>query len=276
MIKPSLSDSLKQVINRQTCHKIECLGEWLKLYSNSEKSASICLKLYGLASDYTCRETGALFKGLDRRLLEATKFNKYIFITQTSDTSANLYDMALKNERKIEVVNGNPILNKTLMAAIGSIPRTANTFSLIDAIGYRQLRFSIISRIANHSLDWQGNKSDMLLVLPLEMSLIRNLGRPECQDSITRFFGDDCWLEIRKGWCHSKLSTKEARNKLLELYTSKLKQLGYRYTATFKPTGFQTVLYYLLWASDRFDESPRLKEILSKTRYLPGELFDQS
>ena len=50
----------------------------------------------------------------------------------------------------------------------------------------------------SHSGDWKGRKIDLLIIFPLEMSLVRNLTRPECEASITRLYGNRKWQTAKK------------------------------------------------------------------------------
>ena len=114
----------------------------------------------------------------------------------------------------------------------------------------------------------------MLLILPLEMALLRNLARLECEASINRLFGNQKWQLIRQERLEGKIEAGESRKKLVELFKIGLKSLGYKYVEDLKPARFSSPPYYhLIWASDRDSRVRELTNAWGKERYLPCELF---
>jgi hypothetical protein len=114
----------------------------------------------------------------------------------------------------------------------------------------------------------------MLLVLPLEMSLIRNLGRLDCQDSISRFFGHDKWIDIRQDWYTKRINTEEARKRLLRLYLAGFKDMGYKHVVHKEPANAGSpARYQLAVVSDRINFKNILDTIWDKERFLSCELF---
>ncbi|GAI95759.1 unnamed protein product, partial [marine sediment metagenome] len=115
------------------------------------------------------------------------------------------------------------------MSIVSTVSRSASSFALIDPPGYRQLRWSTIRKLAAHGKDWKGHKLELLILFPLEMALLRNLTRPECQSSITRLYGNRQWQEISRKRLAGKISSEKMRNKLVRLFKTGLKELGYKY-----------------------------------------------
>ena len=115
---------------------------------------------------------------------------------------------------------------------------------------------------------------DLLIVFPLEMALLRNLSRPDCEASINRLYGNREWQPVRQKMLDKKIGHNEARQKLVSLYKEGLKGLGYRYVEDLKPARFSNPPnYHLFWASDTRNRLQELTDIWSKPRYLPCELF---
>jgi len=154
------------------------------------------------------------------------------------------------------------------------VPRSAPSFALVDPPGYRGVHWSTIEQLAAHGVDWQGNKIELLIIFPLEMALLRNLTRPECQESITRLYGNQQWEDIKRQKLEGKAGLDEVRHRLVELFKSGLRGLGYRYVEDFKPTGLPgPAFYHLILASDRDSGAKIVKDAWGKPRYLPCELL---
>ena len=136
------------------------------------------------------------------------------------------------------------------------------------------LRWKTIERLASHGADWKGKKMDLLIVFPLEMALLRNLTRPECEASINRLYGSQQWKEIKQEKRDGKIELDEVRHRLVALFKDRLKGLGYKYVADFKPVAFsRSPFYHLIWASDKDSGTKFLEETWGKPRYLPCELL---
>ena len=92
---------------------------------------------------------------------------------------------------------------------------------------------------------------ELLIIFPLEMALLRNLTRQECEASITRLYGNRKWQEIKQKRLENKIGLEEMRHKLVELFKAGLKGLGYRYVEDFKPASpSRQPFYHLIWASE--------------------------
>ena len=115
---------------------------------------------------------------------------------------------------------------------------------------------------------------ELLIIFPLEMALLRNLMRPECEASITRLYGNLKWQEIKQARLNGKIELEEVRHRLVQLFKSGLKSLGYKYVDGFKPIyPSRQSFYHLILASDRGTAIGILEDAWGKPRYLPCELF---
>ena len=54
---------------------------------------------------------------------------------------------------------------------------------------------------------------DLLVLFPLEMALLRNLTRKECENSINRLYGNSAWQAIRKKRLDDKLGPRKGAEK---------------------------------------------------------------
>ncbi|GAI40990.1 unnamed protein product, partial [marine sediment metagenome] len=149
-----------------------------------------------------------------------------------------------------------------------------SSFALIDPPGYKRLRWSTIKKLTAHGSDWRGHKMELLIMFPLEMALLRNLTRSECQASITRLYGNHQWEEIKQDKLSGKIELSEVRGRLVELFKAGLRGLGYNYVEDFKPASLShQPFYHLILASDSDTGAKILKDVWSKPRYLPCELL---
>ena len=145
---------------------------------------------------------------------------------------------------------------------------------LVDPAGYTKLRWTTVKKLASHGTDWKGYKADMLIFFPLEMALLRNLTRTDCETSIDRLYGNTCWREIRQDRLDNKIDHNQAGYELIKLFKKGLKELGYRHVDDLQPAHFSNPpVYHIIWASDNISCKTELEEIWNKPRFLPCELF---
>ena len=276
MNKPSLGKTQKQVRD-WTCHKLECFTDYIEAYAKTLKNAErYYLELYAGCGRYTCKGRDCCIEDYEPRALKIkTKFAKYIFIVSNPENEENLRRLTLSyNHANIEIITGNCNNERVIRQLFDLIPRSASGFAVIDPAGYRRLRWSTIKKLAAHGSDWKGHKMELLIIFPLEMALLRNLMRPECEASITRLYGNLKWQEIKQARLDNKIELDEVRHRLIKLFKSGLRGLGYRYVADLKPASpSRQPFYHLILASDASTAGSILKDIWSKPRYLPCELF---
>jgi len=263
-----------QPVSKAVCHKLECLGDFLAVYSAGIKGGQYYyLELFAGQETYTCKETGVTVPGLSRRALKVKPgFGGYILVkpgNSPEPARAGAGDNPL-------TIRGNLIQSATLRRIFDRIPRSSSIFCVIDPPGYRRLRWTTMKKLITSGTNWQGQRMDLMLLLPVEMAIIKNLNRPECAASLTRFFGTTAWQETNSGLVSGRISTPKARDMLVEIYTSGLKSLGYRHVESLNPVKpGHAPLYYIIWASDGESRLKQIKNIWGKTRFLPGEMFHQ-
>jgi len=205
-------------------------------------------------------------------------YSRYIFVTQDAKTSQSLTEllMPFDNKQSINLIVGNTSRETTMRQVFDLIPRSTASFALIDPPGFTSLRWTLIKKLASHGADWKGRKMDLLIIFPLEMAVLRNLARHECEGSLNRFYGNDEWQAIRSKQTEGHTGAGKLRKELVELFKGGLKQLGYSHVEDTLPARFTNPPYYhVIWASDRTSRIRELKTVWSRDRYLPCEMFHE-
>jgi len=262
-------------IKKWLCHKLECYGEFIKEYAAMLPCDDFhYIELFSSGNSYKCADINESIAGSEQRALDVKKgFSHYIFIARDIEDSNRIKKLAFNNN-KASIITGNPINSRTLKRAFNLVPRSSSSFVFIDPPGYHRLRLSIIKKLALKGTDWQGHKAELLIMLPFEMALVRNLTRDDCRSSINRLYGSNHWLEIKEGWQKGSLKSDEVRQRLAFLFADGIKKLGYRYVKDVVPAPFsKPPFYHIIFASDRTDHSQLIKNIWTKPRYLPCEMF---
>jgi len=274
MNKPRMQ--IPRKINKSLCHKLECFTDYIETYT--KQNGSHCyLELFAGCGTCTCKGTDCLVDDSELRALKTeNRFAKCIFVVRNPQDAENLKRLTapLDVDNSVAIIVGNCIREKVMRQVFDLIPRSSASLVLIDPPGYRRLRWSVVKKLASHGSDWRGHKIDMLIIFPLEMALLRNLTRPECEASINRLYGNQKWQPVRQKRQDGKILLDEARKQLVNLFKTGLKGLGYRYVEDLRPALFSNPPYYhLIWASDSSSQVKELSDTWGKPRYLPCELF---
>jgi len=276
MNKLNVSEKSLKQIRKWVCHKLECFAEYIEAYTSALGKDRCCyLELYASGGKCICKGTDCVIEDSALRALATKrKFDSYILIARDSQDADNLKQLTASHDTDVKIIKGNCVNEKVLQQAFDLIPRSASSFALINPPGYRQLRWSTIRKLAAHGKDWKGHKIELLIIFPLEMALLRNLTRPECQASITRLYGNRQWQEISQKRLDGKIGTDKMRARLVKLFKAGLKELGYKYVEDFKPASpSRQPLYHLISASDSQRRAKMISDAWGKERYLPCELL---
>ena len=261
-------------LKKWACHKLECIAGFVRSYAASHEK-SYFLDLFPGSRAVSCQVSQC---PQQNPMLEVFKsrppFAGYILLAGDKEAADKLKEELKPLQGNVSIITGSAISDKVMRQVFDNIPRSAGSFALIDPPGYRRLRWSTIKKLADHGRDWQGHKPELLIIFPLEMALERNLSRPQCEGSIERFYGGSQWLEIRKLRQEGRLGLDETRQRLIELYKTGLKKLGYRFVESLVPPRFSNPPFYnVIWASDSDGQQELLGKAWTETRYLPCELF---
>lgn len=263
-------------IRRWTCHKLECFTDFVTAYTSRLTDDCYYLELYAGSGQYSCNTADCT---IDDSAIRALKdgFTRYLLVVENIQDAKCLREIAAAmNGKNLEIIPGNGNNTTIIRQLLDRIPRSASSLAFIDPSGYRRLRWKTIERLARHGTDWKGKKMDLLIVFPMEMALLRNLTRPECEASINRLYGSRQWQDIRQEKLAGNITPDKVRQRLVTMFRDGLKGLGYRYAIDFKPVSFsRTPFYHLIWASDRDSGIDILEETWGRPRYLPCELLYQ-
>ena len=264
-------------IGKWTCHKLECFADFIEAYAGTLKNATCYyIGLYSGCGSCIGRGTNCRIDGSELRALKTrTKFARYIFVVNNYEDAENLKQLTApyNTDNTVEIITGNCINEKVTRQLFDLIPRSVSSFALIDPGGYRSLRWTTIRKLATCGNDFKGHKMDLLIIFPLEMALLRNLTRPECEASISRLYGNRKWLEIKQARMDGAIGLNEVRQRLVELFKAGLKNLGYRHVTDFEPKFSSPPFYHVIMASDGDAAGKILKDAWGKPRYLPCELL---
>ena len=262
-------------IHKWTCHKLESFSEFMESYARSTRKASFCyLELFAGPGSYPCSDMNCRLEGSALRVLKTkADFVRYAFLAPVKNTADNLRtSVATLNKGDVQILVGNPNNTKTLERLIDQIPRSASSLAFIDPGGYRRLNWKTLEQLAELGKNRQGEKTELLIIFPLEMALLRNLVRPECAESVSRFYGNHHWEELKSKKQASK--SEDIKPKLIELFKNGLSGLGYKFVEDFKPTASTYDPYYhLIYAGDNVSCLKQLKNAWGKSRFLRCELL---
>jgi three-Cys-motif partner protein len=275
--KETAISGLTPKTNKWTCHKLESFSEFLDSYQPRVRKAPYCyLELFASVSSIPCQGFNCDFEGTFPRVLKSkAKFARYAFLTRSRAIAKKLQSMASGNvSAAINIIYGNQNNIKIISRLLDTVPRSASSLAYIDPAGYRKLGWSTLKELANRGKNWQGEKMDLLIIFPLEMALLKNLMRAECEKSITRFYGNQRWEDIKRQSQVQKLASDEIKTRLVELFKTGIYELGYRHVEDFKPASPTSDPYYhLIFASDTGSRLKYLKEAWGKPRFLKCELL---
>ncbi len=273
----NISGKIPKQIRKWTCHKLECFSDYIEAYARTLDNNRCCyLELYAGCGNCICKGTDCIIEDSALRALGTeTKFAKYILIVRDSQDADSLKQLTASYDTDdIKIITGNCVNEKVLQQAFDFIPRSVSSFALIDPPGYKRLRWSTIKKLTAHGKDWKGHKIELLIIFPLEMALLRNLTRPECQASITRLYGNRKWQEIKQKRLKGKIGPDEMRRQLVKLFKAGLRGLGYKYVEDFKPASpSRQPFYHIILASDSKRGAKMISDAWGRERYLPCELL---
>ncbi len=156
------------------------------------------------------------------------------------------------------VKNGdcNIILKDVLEEFADNIP----FLSIIDPVG---LEF----KMSTMMLFVQKEKAELYINYPYDMAVKRCISPKSyeaTQKTVTEYFGTNKWLSIRNDLHNKKISADEAREKLLNLYTSKIKDIGFE-NVTYSDiimSDSNRPLYYLIHASKKEVAKKTMKQVM--------------
>lgn len=270
-----MNEELKQTFRQPPkwlCHKLQCFAEYIKIYADKNRDRYY-LDIFAGSSFSPCKTDNCSIEGSEISALK-NRFRKCIFIINDPEEAALLAESTVKFKNRSHIITGNCINDSILQQAFDLIPRSGSSLVLVDPVGYTKLRWTTVKKLACHGTDWKGHKTDLLIFFPLEMAILRNLTREDCETSIDRLYGNTGWRNIRKDRLENKIDHNQAGKELVNLFKKGLKELEYRYVDDLQPAHFSNPpFYHIIWASDGASRKKELNDIWNKPRFLPCELF---
>ncbi len=256
------------------CHKLQCCADFMNTFTENNNDCYY-LDIFAGSGIYPCKIINSAIEGTEIAALKS-KFKRCIFIVSNPMEAELLRQSTIKYKDRSYIITGNCINDIIMQQAFDLIPRSKSAFALVDPIGYTGLRWTTIKKLASHGQDWRGHKIDMMIILPLEMALLRNLTREDCETSINRLFGNTEWQRIRQDRLDGKIDHYQAGQELIDLFKKGLKGLQYRYIEDLQPARFSNPPnYHIIWASDNASRKAELDDIWNRARFLPCELFGE-
>jgi three-Cys-motif partner protein len=212
-------------VAKWACHKLECLADFAqKVSAGTQDDGVCCVELFAGYEHGPCPETSCPGTGrIEARLLRIKPpFSLNIFVAANESDAAVTSDTVapIDTTQSARIITGNSLHEAVMRQVFDNMPRSTAGFALIDPPGYAALRWSVIKKLAQHGVDWKGHKMDLLIIFPLEMALLRNLTRRECENSINRLYGNTQWQAIRRKRIEAKLEPDKLRSELVELFTA--------------------------------------------------------
>jgi three-Cys-motif partner protein len=265
-------------VKKWVCHKLESFSEFLNSYAVATRKADFCyLELFAGYRSYSCNRTECTLEGTASRALRSpARFGHYAFLAanRSAATDLNQAVQPFVQAKDIRILAGNCNKERTLMQLLDSVPRSASSLAFIDPGGYRKIKFTTLQALSVRGKNWKGAKPDLLIVFPLEMALVKNMMRPECEPSITGFYGNREWESLKRLKLGRKIRDEDIKSQLVEIFKNGLRNLGYRYVDDLKPASPAAETYYhLIYASDTGSQARSLNEAWGKPRYLRCELL---
>ncbi|NLL90323.1 MAG: three-Cys-motif partner protein TcmP [Dehalococcoidales bacterium] len=257
------------------CHKLQCFAEFIKIYTD-RNSKHYYLDIFAGSPFYPCKTNNCTIDVTEISALK-NNFLKCIFIVNNSEEAESLASSTESYKKRRQIITGNCINNNVMRQAFDFIPRSKSILTLIDPVGYTRLRWTTVKKLAAYGTDWKGHKTDLLIFFPLEMALLRNLTRVDCEASIDRLYGNSDWRNIRQDRLDEKIDHFEAGKALINLYKKGLKELDYKYIDDLPPALFSNPpVYHIIWAGDSANRKTELDNIWNSPSFLPCELFGKN
>lgn len=256
----------QDVIGRWSIDKLSFLEKYIPAYLRATGRSYQRYYIDGFAGKgkWIHKNTGELVDGSPAIVLKhADKFTHLHFIEYDDIRANQLKELVsyYNATNKVTVHVGD--CNEVIPTVLQRINLRAPSFVFLDP-SKDQLKWETISTLSK----W---KTELFILFPLNMTLLRFLPRhgnihPWAPDRLTPLFGTDEWEYLYKS-----VPRYELAHSLLELYTQRLKNLGYDHiniSRIFKNDNGQR-LYYMIWVG----KHPIGKKIMDSIfEQQPGQL----
>ena len=272
MAKPKIPSPIR----KWTALKLEYLDYYLQAYVRAAKRAREIhyIDAFAGCGDCVIIENGWSVEGSPWRALNTVPaFTRYYFVEKEENLASHLRSTILdKGLKNAHVYAGD--CNQVIPAEIlPRIPQNVPSFAFLDPTGL-QINWQTIQSLASHR---RNMKMELLILYPYDMAITRlfrlALENPAHYNTLTRFYGDEKWLDEFRASLRAKETPKQQRDRFVQLYTNNLRALGYQYVEAYEPlySGHKS-LYHVIFASDNEAGANIMRDVWSKTKFIPGEL----
>lgn len=248
--------------------KLDILRTYLPAYQAACRRARdcYCIDAFAGKGEWRVRGTDRVVEGSPQIVLDYLGGFTQVFMIEMEAKRAR--ELEYLKERsshpsKVTVIVGDT--NVVLSNALRSIHPKAPTFVFLDPSG-DQLQWATIELLAK----WQ---TELFILYPYGMTIARYLKRdPDKQeqweiDRLNTFFGCENWNETYRDCIAGR--RKYLESELLDLYTERLRGLGYKYC--FVSRCFRTIderhgqkLYYMIWVGKHPVGGKIIRSVLGK------------
>ena len=259
-----------------TALKLEYLDYYLQAYVIATKQAQQTHYIDAFAGCGECvlRENGYPVQGSPWRALNTIPpFTHYHFVEKEPPLASHLRKCIWeKGVINADVYTGdcNVVLPTEVLP---KVPKNVPSFAFIDPRGL-QLHWATVEALASHR---RGRKMELLILYPYDMAVVRQLSlavrNQAYYDRLSRFYGDESWLEQFQQSVSMRETTEQRRERFIQLYVHNLRSLGYKYVIPFAPLRSQNrPLYHMIFAGNHPAGSNIIGSVWAKPRFVPGQL----
>jgi three-Cys-motif partner protein len=268
--------SIPRPIRKWTAIKLEYLDYYLQGYVKATQTAreTHYIDLFASCGECVIKENGQYIQGSSWRALNTVpKFGQYHFIEKNPILAAylskSIQDKGFENVR-VYPGDCNVVIPQDILP---NIPRDVPCFAFLDPEGL-QLNWATVKALAAHRLTY---KVELLILYPYDMAVSRNMFLAKTKHAtasrLTSFYGDESWKLHLEQSIQLIENTIQRRQRFVSLFQGKLTSLGYKYVEVYGPLcSNRGPLYHVVFASDHYVGTKIMRDVWSRTRFVPGEL----
>lgn len=259
-------------IRRWTAIKLEHLEAYLKAYAKATQRAGNRYYIDAFAGSGDCilSETGVRIEGSARRALKVNPPFSTCFFVEKDPVLASHLENVLTGHRNASVFQGdcNEVIPREVLP---KVPRRAPSLAFLDQTG-AQLHWATVRALAAHRLG--ANKMELLILYAYDMFIARWLRLPAMRETLDAMFGGNQWKRALDESLAIGEDARQRRERFVNLYCDGLRSLDYKYVDALGPLfSGRRPLYHVIFASDHPVGVKIMRDVWSRPRPIPGELW---